>query len=166
MGLPNFKLYYLASGLVWVKEWIILKNERCLILEGHDLLEGWHSYMWYNINKRNILFKKHMMRDSLIKIWETVKTKIYEKIPTWITPIEAWKQQGLTDWQQIKTYKDFLKADETLKMTQELEDENIKLSWWERIQLETRYNKDKKEKFHMKPTLIDEVFTGPEEKKI
>ena len=33
-GLPNWNLYYQASVLNWIKEWIKLKNKRILYLEG------------------------------------------------------------------------------------------------------------------------------------
>lgn len=106
MGLPNFEIYYKASGLVWIKEWITLSNQRCLTLEGHDILEGWHSYIWYNIAGGDTIFKKHLIRSSLLKIWNTIKYRMYEKTPLWITPVEAFKQQNLMDWHKIKTYKD------------------------------------------------------------
>lgn len=77
-----------------------------------------------------------------MKTWETVKNKTYQKIPTWITPIDAYKQQNLINWKQIRTYKEFLRLDETLRTNQELEELDIKLTWWERLQLETQYNKD------------------------
>ncbi|KAF7239035.1 LINE-1 retrotransposable element ORF2 protein [Varanus komodoensis] len=46
-GLPDWMLYYQASVLTWLKEWIPLRNKRILYLEGHDLQMGWHAYMWY-----------------------------------------------------------------------------------------------------------------------
>ncbi|KAF7253859.1 LINE-1 retrotransposable element ORF2 protein, partial [Varanus komodoensis] len=44
-GLPDWMLYYQASVLMWLKEWITLRNKRILYLEGHDLQMGWHAYM-------------------------------------------------------------------------------------------------------------------------
>lgn len=61
---------------------------------------------------------------------------------------------------------DFIKSDGTLKNNNELEEENIKLNWWETIQLESRYNKDKKEKFYLKLIPLEEIFLGPEQKMI
>lgn len=79
LGLPNFELYHKACNLVWIKEWVLLTNERCLTLEGHDLMEGWHLYIWYNQGKKNLLFKNHLIRSSLMRTWEEVKHKFYEK---------------------------------------------------------------------------------------
>uniref|UniRef100_A0A2D4JZD6 Reverse transcriptase domain-containing protein n=1 Tax=Micrurus paraensis TaxID=1970185 RepID=A0A2D4JZD6_9SAUR len=36
-GLPNWEIYYQATALTWMKEWITLRNKRLLTLEGHDL---------------------------------------------------------------------------------------------------------------------------------
>lgn len=69
------------------------------------------------------------MRNSLIKTWETIKNKLYQKTPMWITPIEAFKHPNLIDWHQIKTYKDLIGIDGKIKTVQELEETGIKLSW-------------------------------------
>lgn len=66
----------------------------------------------------------------------------------------------IRDW--INLYNDFLRGDGTLKSKQELETEQINLMWWERIQLETPFNKDKKNKFYVKPTLLDIIFKETE----
>lgn len=77
-------------------------------------------YMWYNIGEKNLIFKRHAIRKSLLKIWAIVKHKFYSKIPTWIAPIEALRLQNLTNWKNTKTYKEFLYSDGTLKTVQEL----------------------------------------------
>lgn len=79
-----------------------------------------------HIDKKNTIFKKHLIRSSLLQIWSTIKYRIYEKTPLWITPVEAFKQQNLIDWHKIRTYKDFVKKDGSLKSSQELEESNIK----------------------------------------
>lgn len=50
--LPNCFLYYQASSLVQLKDWITLTDVKTLTLEGHGLLSGWHSYLWL---KRKLL---------------------------------------------------------------------------------------------------------------
>lgn len=39
LGLPDLQLYFLTCWLVWLKEWVLLRNKR-LILEGHNLRFG------------------------------------------------------------------------------------------------------------------------------
>lgn len=134
------------------------------MLEGHDLIEGWHFYIWFNVEKKNTQFKKHLVRRALLKVWNTIKYKTYRKTPLWVTPIEAQKHQNMTDWQKIKTYKDFVRSDGTLMAVQELEESQIKMTWWERLQLQTQYKKDKKGEFYLKPTPLDEIFLGKKEK--
>lgn len=51
LALPDFETYYKAAKLVWLREWITLKDKRLLLLEGHDLHLGWHNFIWYNKGK-------------------------------------------------------------------------------------------------------------------
>jgi len=43
LGLSDLKLYF-AVCLVWMKEWMLLRNKRFLELEDHDLRFGWYGY--------------------------------------------------------------------------------------------------------------------------
>lgn len=104
------------------------------------------------------------MRQSLLKVWKDIKNKTYVKTSLWIIPLDAFKQQSLIEWQNIWTYMEFLKPDGTLKSKQGLELSQINLSWWERIQLESRYNRDKKEEFYLKPSQLEIVFKDIESK--
>lgn len=79
--LPNWKLYYSPCALTWVKEWMVLKNKRLLYLEGHDLQAGWHACMWYNKGKMYKSFRRHIIRDALLNIWEITKRKFYMRTP-------------------------------------------------------------------------------------
>uniref|UniRef100_A0A670ZFJ1 Uncharacterized protein n=1 Tax=Pseudonaja textilis TaxID=8673 RepID=A0A670ZFJ1_PSETE len=72
-GLPNCELYYQATNLMWVKEWITLRNTRLFTLEGHDLLLGWHAFLWYKGTKTQGYFRRYYIRESLWLNWEKTK---------------------------------------------------------------------------------------------
>lgn len=118
------------------------------------------------MKRKKLIFKRHSIRNFLLKLWVVVKNKFYGRTPTLITTVEAFRLQNLINWKQTKTYKEFLKPDETLKWIQDLEEININMAWWERAQLISQYIKDKKEKCYIKPIPLDEIFTGPAKKMI
>uniref|UniRef100_A0A2D4LV52 Uncharacterized protein n=1 Tax=Micrurus spixii TaxID=129469 RepID=A0A2D4LV52_9SAUR len=70
-----WELYYQASILTWVKEWINLKHRRLLLLTGHDLQLGWHAFLWYEKNKIHRCFQRHYVRNAQLSVWEKVKGK-------------------------------------------------------------------------------------------
>lgn len=39
--LPDMKLYFAGFFLIWMKEWMLLRNRRLLELERYDLKFGW-----------------------------------------------------------------------------------------------------------------------------
>lgn len=41
LGLPDFKLYFVACYLVWMKEWLLLRNIKVIKLEDRGLRFGW-----------------------------------------------------------------------------------------------------------------------------
>lgn len=106
-GVPNWHLYYYSSALLWIKEWMTLKNQRLLNLEGFDLQIGWHAFLWDE--KKAILkhsyFERHTIRKSLIKIWEVIRDKTYRRLPKWISPIEAITHPNFLDPEKIITYQ-------------------------------------------------------------
>uniref|UniRef100_A0A670Z1A6 Reverse transcriptase domain-containing protein n=1 Tax=Pseudonaja textilis TaxID=8673 RepID=A0A670Z1A6_PSETE len=64
-GLPNWEVYYQAANLMWAKEWITLRKTRLLTLEGHDLLLGWHAFLWYKGTKSQSYLRRHYIWESL-----------------------------------------------------------------------------------------------------
>lgn len=81
MGLPDWKTYYQACALVWLKEWITLEDNRLLNLEGNDLLLGWHAFLIYEKSKTHSYFKTNIIRKALLQVWESLKHLIHERIP-------------------------------------------------------------------------------------
>lgn len=63
-GLPDWELYYQASALTWLKEWVNLKNRRLLLIEGHDLQLGWHAFLWYGRSTAHKYFQRHYVRNA------------------------------------------------------------------------------------------------------
>uniref|UniRef100_A0A670KCX7 Reverse transcriptase domain-containing protein n=1 Tax=Podarcis muralis TaxID=64176 RepID=A0A670KCX7_PODMU len=45
-ALPDMRLYYEATCLCWIKEWVKLENRELLALEGYNNNYGWHAYLW------------------------------------------------------------------------------------------------------------------------
>uniref|UniRef100_A0A670Z3Q8 Reverse transcriptase domain-containing protein n=1 Tax=Pseudonaja textilis TaxID=8673 RepID=A0A670Z3Q8_PSETE len=75
-GLPNWELYYQAANLMWVNEWITLRKTRLLTLECHDLLLGWHAFLWYKGTKTQGYFRRHYIQESLWLNWEKIKKNV------------------------------------------------------------------------------------------
>uniref|UniRef100_A0A2H6NGP7 Uncharacterized protein n=1 Tax=Micrurus carvalhoi TaxID=3147026 RepID=A0A2H6NGP7_9SAUR len=88
-GLPNWEIYYQATVLTWMKEWITLRNRRLLMLEGHDLQLGWHAFLWYGRSKIHGYFQRHMVRNAVLLAWGKTREQHYMKIPVWLSTTET-----------------------------------------------------------------------------
>uniref|UniRef100_A0A803SUG8 Reverse transcriptase domain-containing protein n=1 Tax=Anolis carolinensis TaxID=28377 RepID=A0A803SUG8_ANOCA len=160
LGLPDLQLYHDACGLMWVKDWCTLSNTRTITLEGTDLRAGWHAYLWYGKKLMEKNFGNHFIRSSLLKIWEKYKSKLYQKTPKWISPLEACQRReiGGATWPK---YKDILikeKGTYILKSQEEINKEFGNLGWFQYRQLKEYYNKDKILGFEEKETFWDKVM--------
>lgn len=78
VALPNVELYYDTANLLWIKEWAQLTNRRILNLEGYNLIEGWHVVLIYSNYSKE--FKNHLLRRTLLKIWEKYSLRFIQKI--------------------------------------------------------------------------------------
>uniref|UniRef100_A0A670JS00 Reverse transcriptase domain-containing protein n=1 Tax=Podarcis muralis TaxID=64176 RepID=A0A670JS00_PODMU len=87
-ALPDLKLYYEASCLCWLKDWVKLENNTLLDLEGFDNRFRWHAYLWQDKRKVHKGFGSHIFRGPLIEIWERYKNLLEFKIPHWLSPLE------------------------------------------------------------------------------
>ncbi|CAI7935205.1 Hypothetical predicted protein [Podarcis lilfordi] len=72
-SVPNLKLYFEASCLCWIKDWINLENTDLLDLEGFNNRFGWHAYLWLNKEKVHNGFSNHIIRGPLYEVWERNK---------------------------------------------------------------------------------------------
>uniref|UniRef100_A0A8D0KPQ6 Reverse transcriptase n=1 Tax=Salvator merianae TaxID=96440 RepID=A0A8D0KPQ6_SALMN len=94
LGLPNLKLYFAACCLSWIAKWFWLRDKRLLQLEGFDLRYGLHGYLWYDKVKVNAAFKNHYVRHALWITWSKYRSKLYPRIPMWVSPHEALEAAG------------------------------------------------------------------------
>lgn len=145
--LPDWSIYYKESTLVWIKDWTVLENQMLLNLEGHDLKLGWHTILWYTKVKGHNYVMNHILRKALLQSWDKIYFQIYQKIPRWVSPLEAFTQPALRTAHTLMPYDLLLKNDGSLKTNDELETQDIKLEWCAQAQLELRYAKDKKTAF-------------------
>lgn len=63
--------------------------------------------------------------------------QIYQKIPRWVSPLEAFALPHLRNIHTIN-YDISLKKDGTLMTNLELEEHGISFDWWTKLQLESR----------------------------
>lgn len=84
LQLPNLELYHDACCLVWVRDWIMLEEEKLLTLEGFNRLFGWHAYLLYDKEKSDTMFKHHFIRGSLLQAWNKYRINLPDERPLWI----------------------------------------------------------------------------------
>lgn len=107
-ALPEWEIYYQAAGLSWLKEWMELKNNRILTIEGHEIQVGWHSFLWDGKHKTHTYFKRHIIRNALLQTWLKIKKQHYTKIPIWLSPLEAVRHPNLMELKKVIRYKDLI----------------------------------------------------------
>lgn len=86
--MPDYKLYYEASCLCWLKEWITLENTDLLDLEGYDNRFRWHSYFWHDKVKVHKGFLNHVIR-KIYEVWDRYKNLLERKTAWRLSPTEV-----------------------------------------------------------------------------
>uniref|UniRef100_A0A803TK04 Reverse transcriptase domain-containing protein n=1 Tax=Anolis carolinensis TaxID=28377 RepID=A0A803TK04_ANOCA len=160
LAMPDLKMYYEANNLIWIKDWILLKNRKLLNLEGWDLSSGWHSYLWYEKTKKEKSFNNHFLRSSLIKTWSKYKLRMYNRTPRWLSPLEA-SQRRLLGWTDWPRYGEIIKKERQeheLLSQQEIKDKYSNITWLQYWQLKEFFNKDKSHGFMDKENKWDKVW--------
>uniref|UniRef100_G1KVN4 Reverse transcriptase zinc-binding domain-containing protein n=1 Tax=Anolis carolinensis TaxID=28377 RepID=G1KVN4_ANOCA len=140
-----------------------LKKEKLLTLEGYDLRVGWHSYVWYEREKKEKNFGNHFIRSSLLCTWQKYKKFFHSKTPLWLSTMEA-KQRRLLGWSNWPVYKDLLiKGSSTLKSHEEVKQKFTHISWLHYMQIKEQYNKDREIGFCQSEQFWDKIL-GTENK--
>uniref|UniRef100_A0A803U1D9 Reverse transcriptase zinc-binding domain-containing protein n=1 Tax=Anolis carolinensis TaxID=28377 RepID=A0A803U1D9_ANOCA len=153
MNLPDLRLYYESCALTWVRDWLFSKNKKILNLEGYNLKFGWQTYTWGTPDKNEKrIFKNHIIRDSLNKIWTKYKNRIFPKTPLWLSPLETTLKyrHRKTNW---PTYRDILIRQDNnycLKSQEEIQETFPQITWLHHRQIKEQFKKDKQIGFMMK----------------
>uniref|UniRef100_A0A670JMH3 Reverse transcriptase domain-containing protein n=1 Tax=Podarcis muralis TaxID=64176 RepID=A0A670JMH3_PODMU len=107
-ALPDLKLYYEATCLCWLKEWIKLKNTKLLDLEGFDARFGWHAHLWKEKKIGYGSFENHIFRRSLLEVWDRYKNILETGVPHWLSPLEAMGVKKINMRSEWATYADLV----------------------------------------------------------
>uniref|UniRef100_A0A2D4LSV4 Reverse transcriptase domain-containing protein n=1 Tax=Micrurus spixii TaxID=129469 RepID=A0A2D4LSV4_9SAUR len=146
LKMPNLKLYYDATVLAAISDWINLTNEKIMNIEGYGLLYGWHAYLVYN-QKADKTFKSHTLRNSLLRVWKKYQGIMDHKIPIWAVPRHAIENISIEQRQDVVTYKELLRLTDgvlQLKSLNVLKEEGFVQTWFQYMQLQNRWQKDQK----------------------
>uniref|UniRef100_A0A803TFM9 Reverse transcriptase zinc-binding domain-containing protein n=1 Tax=Anolis carolinensis TaxID=28377 RepID=A0A803TFM9_ANOCA len=155
-ALPDLKVYYEACNLIWIRDWIQLKNKKILNLEGFDLCLGWHAYLWKERVPKEKNFGNNFFRSALIKTWDKYRKRMYNKTPRWFSPLEA-SQRRLLGWEEWPCYEKIIKKsgkNYELKSLQEIKTIYKNMTWLQYYQFKT----DKDLGFMEKDNLWDKIL--------
>ena len=88
----------------------------------------------YQKAKDNKQFKNHLIRKALNWAWTKIWEENYQKVPEWVSAMEAFTQPTLMKKKKLLRYRDLLKEDLRMKSRKELEERGIigskVLDWW------------------------------------
>lgn len=147
LGVPNLKVYYFASILLWIMDWILMEDEQLLNLEGENLRFGLHGYLFYNKDKVHNESKRNILIKAMLKVWEKIGPRICSnQIPQCCSPHEAWFNREAIPVKKWIRYSDLIKITEgniEFKSQEELSDVGISCHWYLFRQLRERWKADK-----------------------
>ncbi|CAI5775440.1 Hypothetical predicted protein [Podarcis lilfordi] len=144
-AVPNLRLYYEALCLCWLREWIVLKNTDLLDLEGFDLRFGWHAYLWQNKEKVHKGSSNHIIRGSLLEVWEKNRKLLEKNTPWWLSPIDILTIKKTNIEGERWTYEDLLERSEKGWKIRPYEELKDKLTGWLQYhQINALWKEDKK----------------------
>lgn len=147
VALPNLKLYYQASVITWILDWIRLEKLKLLNLEHADMIYGIHGYLLYDKNKVNQEFSNHIIRKSLLNVWKKTKHYWISKIPLWTSINEGLFRTEKMSCAKWPTYEDISIVEDghrRLKSEEELLADDYKCNWFLYRRLRERFLIDQK----------------------
>uniref|UniRef100_A0A670IED3 Reverse transcriptase domain-containing protein n=1 Tax=Podarcis muralis TaxID=64176 RepID=A0A670IED3_PODMU len=146
-ALPDLKLYYEASCLCWLKDWVNLENRELLDLEGFNNRFGWHAYLGLEKRKVHRGFANHIFRGPIIEIWERYKNILEPKAPHWFSPLEAMSVKKINMRSNWATYSQLsVKEDGKWKLKPYEQVKEHVYDWLHYFQVNEMFRKDIKEK--------------------
>lgn len=147
LGLPNLKSYYMATVMVWLKEWLLLDDDKLLALEGFNMRFGFHGYLFYDKKKVHKNCVNHVICRTLLFVWEKLKPRLCYRIPQICSPHEAFFGKESIPKLKWLRYRDLIKSNmeaEELKSQEELRQTEIECHWYLYRQLRERWKLDRK----------------------
>lgn len=91
------------------------------------------------------MFKHHIIRDSLLQIWNRQVNLIPQKRPLWIVPQEVIQFVAGSKEAEPHTYGDLVKFENKQSILMKEEELEKKINWWFYIQIKDLFNKDIKQ---------------------
>lgn len=166
--MPNFRLYYEAVCLAWVKDWWTLENRRLLNLEGFNARFGWHAYLFYSKHKVDNIFSHHYIRQSLLNVWLKYRRYLPDQIPPWVVPCEVLKTAINEPGEGWLTYGDLLEVREGNEIYLKPQDKiSYNYNWLQYYQIHELYKKDHKEFGHrLNLSDLEEIILDENNKKL
>lgn len=147
LGLPNLTLYYYAAVLVWIVEWLLLEDDKLIVLEGDNLRFGLHGYLFYSKCKVHKECKNHILRKAMLHVWEKLRPRISQQILLACSPHEAFfskERIPRTKWIKYSDLVKEVRGEKELKAQEELKAVGINCHWYLYRQLRERWKMDER----------------------
>ncbi|KAF7247671.1 Craniofacial development protein 2 [Varanus komodoensis] len=143
----SYKLQAFADDLVFITEEPFLTMPKLL-----QRIEEYGEVTGMKIEKKR-------------NLWEKLKLKLYNELPRWLSPMEAFVYPNVLNFEKIIRYGDMLDKDGGLKLEQEIQEQGLDISWRYKVEMQSRYAKDCKTwGFYRDLTEFDQVMLKTDEK--
>lgn len=144
LQLPNLEICHEAICLTWIRDWILLQDQKLLMLKVFNKIYGWHAYMMYDKVRMDMMFKHHYVRNSLLQVWLKYNKYLPKERPLRIVPEEViYSLAGRKDKEQYRS-KDIVNFEKDEAVIKSQEELRHKYNWWRYSQFKNLFNRDKK----------------------